>query len=115
MKKLYTTVSAIDVGLIQELLQNNNIVSSVRYMGAGGYLNIVGGDLDYDKQIWVQDYDYERAVKLLKEYSFIEQSTDEKEENKPDKPQVTSRTVMARIILIAMMILILIYILIRLI
>ena len=78
MKKLLITNSQIDADLIMGILEEEKIVADLRYVGSGSYLNIVGGDMGYAKEVWVADSDYERAISVLKETDFLENKQNEK-------------------------------------
>lgn len=94
MKKLLTTNSQIDADLIMGILEEEKIVADLRYVGSGSYLNIVGGDMGYAKEVWVADSDYERAISVLKETDFLENKQNEKTTEK----ELTSKVVVARIL-----------------
>lgn len=68
MKKIYSSTSQIDMNLLEGQLKADGIEATVRYPKAGAYLNVVGGDLGYDKELWVSDEDYDKAMVIVKEF-----------------------------------------------
>lgn len=64
---LYTSTDDFNIGMVENLLKNNNIPSIKRYRGAGSYTNIymglssVSGGID----LYIDREDYKKALELL--------------------------------------------------
>lgn len=67
MKTVYKSGSQTDIDLVNEFLKSNGLNTSVKYEGAGSYLNITTGYPCSEIQLLVNDNEVERACELLKE------------------------------------------------
>lgn len=67
MKTVYKSSSQADVDFVNEFLKSNGLNTSVKYQGAGSYLNITTGYPCSEIQLLVSDDEVEKACNLLKE------------------------------------------------
>ncbi|SDB15881.1 putative signal transducing protein [Eubacterium oxidoreducens] len=72
MKELITVNDDLLAESLLSELKKSNIPGYISHEGAGQYLKILTGNSIYGKTICVNETDYERAVKLLKQLNFID-------------------------------------------
>lgn len=70
MKKVFSSDREADIAFIVGLLDSNGITTQVRAEGAGDYLNIMGVKTGIMQDVYVHAFDYDTAIKLIKENSI---------------------------------------------
>lgn len=114
MEKIYFSSNEIDVLILKEMLEKQNIRTNVLRKGASDYLNISGGNLISDIELQVMSSDVERAKEIIKmtEYSNESKGMEQSDfEELSQKKHITDKKVLfARIMLLFMLTVIIIYI-----
>ncbi|NLK43211.1 MAG: DUF2007 domain-containing protein [Tissierellia bacterium] len=69
---LKTVNNNIELGLITNLLEENNIPYLLRDPGTGGYMRIIGGGSIYGTDILVEESFFERASEIIGSITLTE-------------------------------------------
>lgn len=63
--KLRSISNEIELGMIKEILKDNNIPYIVKDYGSGGYMRIISGGSLFGTDIMVKEADFDKANSLL--------------------------------------------------
>ena len=74
-KQLFSSSDEYTIEQVCAILENNNIPFIKRTDGSGSYINISMGQTVQDKRIFVNEDDYNKALKLIE--SFTKQDDEE--------------------------------------
>lgn len=69
MKKIFSTDNEIEVAFIVSLLRHNKIESKVKPRGTRNYFVKKGLKQELMKDIYVQNYDYDAAQRIINEHA----------------------------------------------
>lgn len=65
LMKLISTSNEMELGMIKEILDNNNIPYIIRDYGPGGHMRIIGGCSIFGTDVMVNEDDFHKANNLL--------------------------------------------------
>lgn len=68
--KLRSLTNEIELGMIKEILDDNNIPYIVKDKGSGAYMRIITGSSPFSTDIMVEESDFDRANGLLESISI---------------------------------------------
>lgn len=117
METIYSSSNEIDVLILKEMLEKQNIRTNILRKGASDYLNIVGGNLISNIELQVMPSDAERAKEFIRttEYSNEHKTKTQNEFDEANqKKHITDKRVLfARLMLLFMLMVIIVYIIIQ--
>lgn len=68
-KQLFDSIDEYIIGQVCAILEENNIPFVKRTDGSGSYINISMGQTVQDKRIFVNEDDYDKALKLIEPFT----------------------------------------------
>ena len=107
----------MDVLILKEMLEKQNIRTNILRKGASDYLNILGGNLISGIELQVMPSDVERAKELIRTTEYSNESKQKKPikfDEANQKKHITDKKVLfARLMLLFMLVVIIIYIILQ--
>ena len=70
LRKLRSVTNEIELGMIKEILEDNNIPYILKDKGSGAYMRIITGSSPFSTEIMVEESEFDKANKIL-EYISI--------------------------------------------
>lgn len=114
MITVYSSSNEIDVLILKEMLEKQNIRTNILRKGASDYLNILGANLISDIELQVMTSDAERAKEIIRTTEYSNESKRKEaiefDEANPKKPLADKKVLFARLMLLFMLMVIIIYI-----
>ena len=114
MKTIYSSSNEMDVQILKEMLEKQNIRTTVLREGASDYLNISGGNLVSDIELQVISSDAERAKEIIRTTGYFNESKpdgqNEFQELSQKKHNQDKKVLFARLMLLFILMVIIIYV-----
>ena len=69
--KLRSISNEIELGMIKEILDDNNIPYIIKNHGSGGYIRIITGGSSFATDVMVKESDFDKSNNLLESIGLI--------------------------------------------
>lgn len=70
LRKLRSVTNEIELGMIKEILEDNNIPYILKDKGSGAYMRIITGSSPFSTEIMVEESKFDKANKILESISI---------------------------------------------
>ena len=70
LRKLRNVTNEIELGMIKEILEDNNIPYILKDKGSGAYMRIITGSSPFSTEIMVEESEFDKANKILESISI---------------------------------------------
>ncbi len=70
LRKLRSVTNEIELGMIKEILEDNNIPYILKDKGSGAYMRIITGSSPFSTEIMVEESEFDKANKILESISI---------------------------------------------
>lgn len=70
LRKLRSVTNEIELGMIKEILEDNNIPYILKDKGSGAYMRIITGSSPFSTEIMVEESEFDKANKILETISI---------------------------------------------